>query len=437
MGIVNVEEKFYKRDDLPVGGRYVRASTNENEQWYFVNSGKIWSEPKNSGKRRGLYKTNDGGNTWELLCNCFDFTFLFVHPSTGVLYGAVDSVRLAEGQDGFLVPRSSGKVVMSNDGVRWRDISGPNGHIPHVSSIIADPHHAERVCVRAHSVRPYVLQAKDAQYSDWYWIRAWDWEKRLENFAEQAEKIEELWKALWNAAPEPAIDLLSDADAQTVTGAWTCTYGSSSEEVLVTFAEDGRVTISGKMDEQSWVSLLQNSNAKISGQSDKKQWQKDGTWKVISSKLVLYLDGDLAPNFAFRREGTFYLFDPLAKTMMSELNPLPDREGQTSTGTPQMTEVEEIGDTKRLSNTLNIALEQVSKGLKQTGRTSAPATSLSTSLADIQNSMERPIVGMAEYKSWLWFATDVVRDSGGKIKTFLKGYAVKKGDQQIFEWSVW
>jgi len=59
-------------------------------------------------------------------------------------------------------------------------------------------------------------------------------------------------------------------------------------------------------------------------------------------------------------------------------------------------------------------------------------------LPELQKVAERPILATTEYKNWLWFATDVVHDSQTQtIRTFLGGYAVRKGSHEVLKWGVW
>src|SRR6185503_15374327 len=52
-------------------------------------------------------------------------------------------------------------------------------------------------------------------------------------------------------------------------------------------------------------------------------WKKSGEWRVISDKLVLFLKEDNLPSFIFMTGQHPYIFDPWAKTMMSELKTSP------------------------------------------------------------------------------------------------------------------
>jgi hypothetical protein len=58
-------------------------------------------------------------------------------------------------------------------------------------------------------------------------------------------------------------------------------------------------------------------------------------------------------------------------------------------------------------------------------------------LPELQKVAERPILATTEYKNWLWFATDVVHDQTQTIRTFLGGYAVRKGSHEVLKWGVW
>jgi len=121
------------------------------------------------GQQPGLYVSEDSGVSWRLRCKTFDFLGpFFIHPTTGRMFAAIYDTLLAAGTDGYLEKRVGFRIVTSEDGVRWRDISGERGLVATVGSIFQDPDEPERVCIHVGGgVRSYVLQAVDNQYSSW------------------------------------------------------------------------------------------------------------------------------------------------------------------------------------------------------------------------------------------------------------------------------
>jgi len=180
-----IYDKIHKKADLPTGGEFVKHPKNAKVQYYFTNKSRMWNDKSNAQKHAGLYISEDGGDTWKLLCYFFQFNKLFIHPETGKLYCIIDYTWLAENRDGFLWPHTSNKALMSDDGKHWKDITGGNGYITDIASIIADPDNVGRICLRVAFVRPYILQAKDDDYSRWTWYKEWDWPKREELKARQ------------------------------------------------------------------------------------------------------------------------------------------------------------------------------------------------------------------------------------------------------------
>jgi len=92
-------------------------------------------------------------------------------------------------------------------------------------------------------------------------------------------------------------------------------------------------------------------------------------------------------------------------------------------------EIEMVQDPSITSGSLDSALQQFSHGAPPVSLKSFnPAYSVAQALPQVEKISRRPVVAMAEYKNWFWYATDVASagDSLGP-GTFLSGYAVQKG----------
>ncbi len=118
-------------------------------------------------------------------------------------------------------------------------------------------------------------------------------------------QIDGIWKELWkSAAPnnaEPKLEKLSEKLVVVrMTGKWTVMFGVMPDKLA--------------------ISMSTNRLVEVAGQKDGKKWKKSGQWRVISDKLVLFLEEDDIPSFIFRTGQRDYIFDPWAKTLMSELN---------------------------------------------------------------------------------------------------------------------
>jgi hypothetical protein len=77
----------------------------------------------------------------------------------------------------------------------------------------------------------------------------------------------------------------------------------------------------GVVPDKLTIALSTNHLAEVSGQKDGKGWKKAGEWRVVSGKVVLFLEQDDLPGFIFRTDQRSFVFDPWAKSMMSELKP--------------------------------------------------------------------------------------------------------------------
>lgn len=119
-----------------------------------------------------------------------------------------------------------------------------------------------------------------------------------------AAQIGEIWNELWKSGDPklsmPKIEKLSEQQAiERLTGKWTVMFGVTPDKLTITIGT--------------------NRLVEVSGQKDGKDWKKNGAWRVISDKLVVFLEQDNMPSFIFRMGQQDYIFVPWAKTMMSEL----------------------------------------------------------------------------------------------------------------------
>ncbi len=119
------------------------------------------------------------------------------------------------------------------------------------------------------------------------------------------EQIDGIWKEVWKSSDpkikEPKIEKLSEGHVvERMVGTWAVMFGVIPDRLM--------------------ISLSTNRLVEVTGQKDGAAWKKKGQWRVISDKLVLFLNEDAIPSFIFKSGRHDYVFDPWAKTMMSELN---------------------------------------------------------------------------------------------------------------------
>lgn len=119
-----------------------------------------------------------------------------------------------------------------------------------------------------------------------------------------AGQIGEIWTELWKSTDPniraPKIEMLSEQQViERMTGKWTVMFGVIPDKLTIIIST--------------------NQLVEVSGQKDGKDWKKNGEWRVVSDKLVLFLEQDDIPSFVFKMGQHDYIFDPWAKTMKSEL----------------------------------------------------------------------------------------------------------------------
>jgi hypothetical protein len=178
IGADSIYDIVHQRPDLPTGGAFAQHPDEKNVHYYYTNRLLMWPDKSNVQKHSGLYRSTDSGTTWKLVCYILEFHKLFIHPETNVLYAIIGYDWLKNDEEGYLVRCSATKIVMSEDGKHWKDITGGNGYVADLVDIFQDPDHPRRVCLAASVMRGYVLQATDDAYSKWTWYKEWDWEKR-------------------------------------------------------------------------------------------------------------------------------------------------------------------------------------------------------------------------------------------------------------------
>jgi hypothetical protein len=73
-------------------------------------------------------------------------------------------------------------------------------------------------------------------------------------------------------------------------GKWVVMYGVIPDRVIIT--------------------LNTNRLVELSGHKDQKDWKKIGEWRMVSDKLVLFLEQDDIPSFVFRKGRRYFIVDP-------------------------------------------------------------------------------------------------------------------------------
>ena len=79
-----------------------------------------------------------------------------------------------------------------------------------------------------------------------------------------------------------------------------------------------------------------------------------------------------------------------------------------------------------------------SKARKIAGLVTRPVSTVEKGLPDVQRVSPRPIVAIVEQGDWFFYATSAAIDRAThQSGVFVAGYAIKRGGQEIIEWSAW
>lgn len=109
------------------GLEYDESSYNEEKDRcmtaYYSSACKAWPEDENRSQQGGLYRTDDGGTSWELVNENFCYAELKVDPSNGEVYAACE--------DGLYVSRDRGSnfSCIYKGGIQGFDVSWKDGII--------------------------------------------------------------------------------------------------------------------------------------------------------------------------------------------------------------------------------------------------------------------------------------------------------------------
>lgn len=188
---------------LMAGGQLVADPLDDRVHYYVSPDWASWKR-ENFGKPTGLLVSFDQGKTWRVLSRAFVFKSIFVHPIDGRLYAVISYEWQKTGDDGFLRRQYADKVVVSEDGHRWKDITRGPGYVATLLEIFQDPDHPKRVCVRGNIIRAIVFQYTDDEYSDWTLIRERDWEDAHPSAEQKAANRERVLIAVPAAQEAPS-----------------------------------------------------------------------------------------------------------------------------------------------------------------------------------------------------------------------------------------
>ena len=177
-------ESLLRKSGLSPQGTFVRSENNTNTCYYYINSLYQMKDPKYIKNSTGLWRSKDGGLTWEKLAHFRDFDLLHVQRGTEVLFAVLGESRLTTGVNGFFEEMRGKKIAMSADGRdwTWKDITR-GIDFGYISGIFSDPDNPQRVCIYQHAPDVVMYQSTDAEYSNWKKFTKEEWEQGHKNWS--------------------------------------------------------------------------------------------------------------------------------------------------------------------------------------------------------------------------------------------------------------
>jgi hypothetical protein len=160
-----VSTKNWERLSVPQGmsvqGQFAVSQANSNVVYF-------WPLSSFSTKGR-LYVSSDAGAKWALVSDDYGFTSVFENRD-GRLYAAIWK-EVGGPKQGV----RSGLIMSENGGKSWKDIS--QNIFGDFFGIFSDPKHPNRVCISGNSIRGYIFESVDDNYSSWTNTVEWNWRR--------------------------------------------------------------------------------------------------------------------------------------------------------------------------------------------------------------------------------------------------------------------
>lgn len=161
----HISTKSWERISVPQGmsvqGEFAVSEENSNMVYF-------WPYSSFNAKGR-LYASSDAGAKWTLVSDDYGFTSVFQNRD-GRLYAAIWK-EVGDSKRGV----RSRLIMSKNGGKSWKDIS--QNIFGDFFRIFSDPKHPNRVCVYGNSIRGYIFESIDDNYSSWTNTVEWNWRK--------------------------------------------------------------------------------------------------------------------------------------------------------------------------------------------------------------------------------------------------------------------
>jgi hypothetical protein len=157
--------KNWERISVPHGmsvqGQFAVSQANSNVVYFW---------PLSAFDTRGsLYVSSDAGARWTLVSDDYGFSSVFQNQD-GRLYATIWK-KVGGSSQGV----HSRLIMSENGGKSWKDIS--QNIFGDLISVFSDPKHPNRVCVMGNSIRGYIFESADDDYSKWTATVEWNWRR--------------------------------------------------------------------------------------------------------------------------------------------------------------------------------------------------------------------------------------------------------------------
>mgnify|MGYP006298652063 CR=1 FL=1 len=199
-------KKKLAENGLPYGGSWA-WHPRKPTTLYFTLEKVIYRDPVNAGKFSGLWLTTNECESFKRLGTFQNVGKALVHPETEAFFILAGADTFESYGDGFVREGTQCKLLVSQKGIHWEDITpGREDMVPY-RYIFPDPDHPDRICIYDHYEK--IHQSMDADYEKWKQYTRQEWEDLHEDYTwdkihTEGSEIYTLWLEMkpMNSVPE-------------------------------------------------------------------------------------------------------------------------------------------------------------------------------------------------------------------------------------------